>query len=170
MPSGMAAATREFVARLDKTGLVLERNRYSTTGFTNVIKVKNKFQARLQVKGDGKGGVRKRKQYSLPGLFDTAQEAAEMLALAKRDGLQFICDEDGIPRKQQEQRKPRKKPEQPPPRPVTVAQLLPMQMPAVAMATAMPIASPMMHVPLVTVSPLPMRPLGLMPTAWPLPM
>ena len=51
----------------------------------NVIPVKGKFQARLQVAGDGRGGVKKRKQHSLPGLFSTALEAAQFLALFKKE-------------------------------------------------------------------------------------
>ena len=82
MPSGIAEAVRKQVAGADKAGLVLQKSPYSATGFTNVIQVRNKFQARLQVKGDGQ---RKRYQHPLPGLFDTAQEAAEYLAILKRD-------------------------------------------------------------------------------------
>ena len=72
MPSGMAAQVRELLASSDKTGLVLERappGSRSSTGFVNVIKVKDWFQARLQVKGDGRGGEKKRTQVPLPGLF-----------------------------------------------------------------------------------------------------
>ena len=53
-------------------------------GFIGVIKVGNKFQARLQVPGDGRGGSKKRKQHSLPGLFDTAEDAAVMRMLVTR--------------------------------------------------------------------------------------
>ena len=72
MPSGMAAQVRELLASSDKTGLVLERappGSRSSTGFVNVIKVKDWFQARLQVKGDGREGEKKRTQVPLPGLF-----------------------------------------------------------------------------------------------------
>ena len=68
---------RSAVARGE---LVLKRSVYSKTGFTNIITIKGKFQARLQVPGDGRGGTEKRKQYSLPGLFDTAEDAAIFLA------------------------------------------------------------------------------------------
>ena len=34
---------------------------------------------------DAERGQQKRKQYSLPGIFDTAEEAAELLAVIKRD-------------------------------------------------------------------------------------
>ena len=63
---------------------VLKRNPYSDTGFVGVIKIKGKFQARLQVPGDGRGGSKKRKQHSLPGLFDTVEDAAVHLAAYKR--------------------------------------------------------------------------------------
>ena len=85
MPSGRAAAMREAVRTENRENLELERTPWNNTGFVNVIKVKNKFQARLQVPGDGRGGSTKRKQHSLPGLFDTAEEAAVMLAIIKRE-------------------------------------------------------------------------------------
>ena len=87
MPSGMAAAMRDLVASMsaaERAALVLQKSPWSSTGFVNVIKVKNKFQARLQVPGDGRGGERKRKQDALPGLFDTAEEAAIHLAAFKK--------------------------------------------------------------------------------------
>ena len=74
MPSGIAAAVRQQVAGADKTGLVLEE-RLSRTGCTNVIEVRGKYQARLQVKRDGQR-KRYQQQHPLPGLFDTALEAA----------------------------------------------------------------------------------------------
>ena len=69
MPSGLAESARRALKEADTTGLVLQRSARSQTGFTNVIPVKDKFQARLQVAGDGRGGVRKRKQHSLPRAF-----------------------------------------------------------------------------------------------------
>ena len=63
---------------------MLERSPYSSTGFKQIIKVGKQYQARLQVKGDGSGGSKKRKQHSLPGLFDTAEEAAEFRAWIKQ--------------------------------------------------------------------------------------
>ena len=145
MPSGLATRVRDEVANLDKTGLVLERNPYSKTGFTNVIKVKGKFQARLQVKGDRVGGTRKRRQYSLPGLFRTAQEAAEYLALVKETGLDHVCDEDGVPKKQNKEHKVRSQPQ--PKKPVAALPLQPVQT-HVATVMAMPMAFPMMQLPL----------------------
>ena len=162
MPSGQAAAIRRQFAQFDeadKADVELARNPYSNTGYTNVIKVKNKYQARLQVAGDGKGGTRKRKQYSLPGLFDTPKEAAEYLAMAKAYGLYDICDEEGIPKKQNKQHKSRGTPPQP------AATPPPMQMP-MATTMAMPIASPLLHAPFVAATPLSLSPLA--PPAWPL--
>ena len=43
----------------------------SKTGYVGVIEVGLKYQARIQVPGDGRGGIAKRrqyKQYSVPGL------------------------------------------------------------------------------------------------------
>ena len=71
MPSGMAAEMRAALPTLDRDGLVLERSQLSKTGFVNVIEVKVKYQARLQVPGDGRGGAKKRKQQALPGLWDS---------------------------------------------------------------------------------------------------
>ena len=96
MRDGIAADVRAMVAGLDKSDLWVQRSPLSRTGYTNVIKVKGgKYQARLQVKGDGRGGVRKRKQYSLPGVFDTALEAAYYLAWVVKHGTENW--ENGIP-------------------------------------------------------------------------
>ena len=70
----------------DKSGLVLKLQPGSKTGYLGVIEVKGKFQGRLQVKGDGRGGLQKRRQVAIPGLFDTAKEAAEMLAILEKAG------------------------------------------------------------------------------------
>ena len=53
---------------VERGELKLERNPFSNTKFTNVIFLPNvcKYQARLQVPGDGRGGTAKRKQYPLP--------------------------------------------------------------------------------------------------------
>ena len=111
MPNGMAAETREYVAGLsaaERAELVLAKNPYSNTGFTGVIKIKNKFQARLQVPGDGRGGSKKRKQCSLPGLFDTAEEAAVLLAAYKK-ALKDAGEGVSSPVKQDTEHKPRTK-------------------------------------------------------------
>ena len=96
MPSGKAAAIRDAFRFVDKSDLVLARNPCSKTGFTGVIPVAGgMFQARMQVKGDGRGGVRKRRQESLGGLFDSAQEAAEFAEMqaahAKRLSETIFC-------------------------------------------------------------------------------
>ena len=81
MPSGLAAQARAALQEIDREGLVPRRaTGRSSTGFVNVIEIKGKFQARLQVPGDGRGGVKKRKQVPLPGLFDKAEDAALYLA------------------------------------------------------------------------------------------
>ena len=97
MPYAMADDVRAFVARIPKCDLVVQESPISATGYTNVIEIKGKYQAQLQVKGDGRGGVRKRKQYSLPGIFDTALEAAQYLAFVK---TQPTAWENGVPPKQ----------------------------------------------------------------------
>ena len=84
MPSGMAAEMRAALPSMSRDGVELQRSDKSLTGFTNVIEVKGKFQARLQVPGDGRGGTKKRKQVPLPGLFDTAEDAAFYLASFKK--------------------------------------------------------------------------------------
>ena len=71
-----------------------------------MIEVKGKFQGRLQVKGDGRGGLQKRRQVAIPGLFDTAKEAAEMLAILEKAGPENLWP-GGIPPKQDKQHKPR---------------------------------------------------------------
>ena len=76
MPKRLGTDMREAIAAEDRSQLELERSPWNHTGFVGVIKVGNKYQARLQVPGDGKGGSKKRRQHSLPGLFDTAEEAA----------------------------------------------------------------------------------------------
>ena len=83
---------------------------WSSTGFKHVIKVGQKFQARLQVPGDGRGGSKKRRQHALPGLFDNAEDAAVMLAVTKRG---FSSEGDGkvhSPLKQNKAHKSRAKP------------------------------------------------------------
>jgi len=147
---------RELIAKEDRAELELERTPWGRTGFVNVVKVKNKFQARLQVPGDGRGGCAKRKQHSLPGLFDTAAEAAVMLAVVKRNmrasngGKLFVPPKQDKPHKQRSSQL-----EAPPP---AAPMLEPLSMPAqrplaVAHAVSMPL--PMLHVPCVVASPVP---------------
>lgn len=113
MPKRLGAIMREAIAAEDRSQLQLERSTWSNTGFKNVIRVGQKFQARLQVPGDGRGGEKKRKQHSLPGLFDTAENAAVMLAVIKRG---FRGEGDGkmhSPPKQNKAHKSRAKPAKP---------------------------------------------------------
>ena len=98
MVNGRAALIRRFLAEQDTSDLVLERappGSRSKTGFVQVTEVGNKFQPRFQMKGDGRGGIRKRKQVHLP-LCDTAEEAATLLALVKRGNLMDRF-EGGVP-------------------------------------------------------------------------
>lgn len=160
MPSGMAAFMVEKFKELDMAGLVPKESPYSKTGYSNVIEVKGKFQARVQVKGDG---TRKRRQYSLPGLFDTAEEAARYLALVTKERAEK--NEIGIPLTQNKQHKPRSKPPLQPPQPPPQLPMLQLPM---ARAMATPIAFPMPYAPMVAASPLAMQPLCQAPPMWPL--
>ena len=60
MPKRLGADMREAIQGEDRSQLDLEPTPWSKTGFIGVIKVGNKFQARLQVPGDGRGGSKKR--------------------------------------------------------------------------------------------------------------
>ena len=155
----MAAQVRELLASSDKTGLVLERappGSRSSTGFVNVIKVKRWYQARLQVKGDGRGGEKKREQVALPGLFETAEEAAQLLALIKKMGPETLWS-GGVPPKLDKKHKKRSTAAA-----CTAAMRAPIvdipMPPPVAFAT--PIPFPALNAPIVAASPLPMLPLG----------
>ena len=131
-------------------------HQHSCTGFKNVIKVGNKFQARLQVPGDGRGGSKKRKQHSLPGLFETAEDAAVLLAVIKRG---FKGDGDGkmhSPPKQNKAHKSRAKPRVPPPEQQPCTE--PVQTP-MATAIAVPMDAMLPYAPIVAATPLPMQPL-----------
>ena len=157
MPNGLAAEARHCVAALsaaERAALVLKKNPYSGTGFVGVIMVKNKYQARLQVPGDGKGGSKKRKQCSLPGLFETAEEAAILLAgykKALKEKGEAVCS----PPKLDKKHAPRTKPAVP----AAPLPLQPRQLP-MATAMAMPMPMPMMQLPIAVASPLAMQPLG----------
>ena len=157
MPSGMAAAMREAVAKENRDAFQLERSPRSRTGFVNVIEVKGKYQARLQVPGDRRGGCTKRKQSSLPGLFDTPEEAAVLLAAIKRDMKASTGGKLIAPPKIDKPHKPRAKPAVP-----AVASPLPLQPPQLPMATAVavPMLLPMAHLPFAVALPIPMQPLG----------
>ena len=156
MPREAAVAMRERVAKENRAELVLERTVWTETGFVNVQKIGDKFRARLQVPGDGRSGTLKRKQYPVPGIFNTAEDAAVALAITKRDMKASNGGKLVIPPKQNKPRKSRgKKPLQPV---LAAPQHVEAQMP-MATAMAMPIPSRMLHVPLVAASPLPMLPL-----------
>ena len=162
MPNGMAAEIRPYVAGLSaeqRAELVLAKNPYSNTGFTGVIKVKNKFQARLQVPGDGRGGTKKRKQCSLPGLFETAEEAAVLLAAYKKE-LEDAGEAPSSPVKLDKQHKPRTKKQ---PQQLAAPQPLEPQPQPMATAVALPLVNPLYHVPFAAVSPVPMQPIGYFP-------
>ena len=154
---GMAAVARQALeeARLDST-LVPQESRKSMTGYCNVIEVGGKYQARLQVKGDGRGGQRKRKQCPVPGIFDSAYDAALYLAYFKKAGIEKCCDENGVPFKLNKVHKKRCT------KPVAVEPAVAQRsQPIFAMATY---SYGMLPLPLVAVgSPLPMQPLGYSP-------
>ena len=151
----MKAVVETYRSAVARGELALKRSPYSSTGFTNIITIKGKFQARLQVPGDGRGGTQKRKQYSLPGLFDTAEDAAIFLAAMERD-MKAACDGKLIvPPKQDKKHKPRTT-QQP-------AAPQPQQQLATIAAFAMPLCMPMSHLPIAAASPLPMQPLSYVP-------
>ena len=157
----MAPDIRDFVATLNPNHYDIETSAWSKTGYVNVIMVKGKYQARLQVKGDGRGGVRKRGQYLLPGLFDTALEAATYLAFVKTQDKEW---EHGIPPKQVADRKARSK-KAPPAIPTTpVPQPLGAPLPT-TMATSINI--PMVNTPIVAAMPMtPLSTIGYFPPAY----
>ena len=160
MPSGMAAEMREKMLTEDLSGLTLQTTPWSETGFVGVIKVKNKFQARVQVPGDGRGGMKKRRQHSLPGLFNTAKEAAELRAVVIRD-MKESSGAVFVPPKQNKEHKTRKPAAAPKPQPLPPPQ--PLQLP-MATAMAMPMLAPLPYVPFAAaLSPVPMQPLGYTP-------
>ena len=156
MPREAAVAMREAVAKENRAEFMLERTAWNDSGFVNVQKIGNKFRARLQVPGDGRGGNLKRRQYPVPGIFDTAEDAAVALAITIRDVKASNGGKLVAPPLQNKPRKPSgKKPLQPV---LAAPQHVEAQMP-MATAIAMPIPSRMLHVPLVAASPLPMLPL-----------
>ena len=156
MPSGMAAAMRQLIAEENKEELELKRTPWSKTGFVNVIKIGGMFQARLQVPGDGRGGTRKRQQCPLPGLFETAEDAAVMLAKVEKMMKEKNGGKVVVPKKQNKPHKPRTKKATP-----AVASPLPPPMPAMPVATtvAFPMLYPMQNMPFAAAVPLPMQPL-----------
>ena len=160
MPSGLAAMARELLNTYNIEDDELQRAPLTATGFVGVIKVGDKYQARLQVRGDGRGGTKKRKQHSLPGLFDTAKDAAISRAAVMKSMIQER-GEVYEPPKLNKAHKPRtlKQPKQ---RAAAPQPLEPQQQPMPS-AMAMPLAMPMWHVPFAALSPLPMQPIGYTP-------
>lgn len=153
MPNGLAAAMREAVLTENVTEDELEKTPWGKTGFVGVIEIKGKYQARIQVPGDGRGGTSKRRQYALPGLFDTPRDTAIIRAgimkgmKEKNNGKLFVPPKQDKPHKKR-----------------TVKQSAAVPQPSAApalnqspMSTAMaiPFAMPMWNVPFATVSPLP---------------
>ena len=65
----VAAEVRDKLASIDRSKVEPQRSVWSRTGYTNVIKVGKRYQARYQLPGDGRGGTKKRKQVPLPGLY-----------------------------------------------------------------------------------------------------
>ena len=157
MPRGQAAAMREAVSKENVAELVPEQTPWNKTGFVGVQKAGSMFRARLQVPGDGRGGTTKRRQYHVPGLFNTAEEAAVALAIMKRDMMARNGGKVAVP---EQQYKPRKSSGKKPCN-ATAAPLLPVVAhELMATAMAVPIASLVLHVPIAVASPLPRLPLG----------
>ena len=164
MPSGLAALARELVPTYDLAHGELQLAPLSATGYVGVINVKGKFQARIQVPGDGRGGSKKRRQHSLPGLFDTALEAAISRAAVIKDGGGLRNAEGKLeapPRlnKVHKKRTP-KQAATPQPRQQPMQQGLMQSMPT---AMAVPMPMPMGHLPCAVASPLPMQALCYVP-------
>ena len=159
MPSGMAEDMRALVATENITDDELERAPLSKTGYVGVIVVGLKYQARIQVPGDGRGGTAKRRQYSVPGLFETPKEAAIIRASIMKGMKESNNGRLFVPPKQDKQHKPRKVKTQPaaatpPPEPLRQP---------VATTVAMPLSMPFWQLPFASVSPLPMQQLGYFP-------
>ena len=76
-----AAGARAWFEEQDKAGLELERSESNKTGFLDVNKVRGGYQV--------KAWDRKLKRArGLPGVWSSAEEAAQFLACAKRMGMQ----------------------------------------------------------------------------------
>ena len=128
-----------------------------STGYVNVIKVGEWYQARLQIPGNGRGGEKKRKQHSLPGIFKEAVDAALYLAFITKD----MMEKHGclvVPPKLDKQHKPRT-PKEAAARPLP---LQPVNTPPVT-TMAVPLLMPMWQLPFAAASPLAMQPLAYVP-------
>ena len=71
---------RATISERDDADLDLEMKPGSETGYKNVIKVKGKYQARLY-------DEKEKRQRSLPGTFNTPEEAAKYRAVFKKNGF-----------------------------------------------------------------------------------
>ena len=96
--AGLAEQARQWFKQQDKSGLVVTEKPATKTGYEFICNVdpegRYPFQARIKVKVDGekRGTLR-----TLPGLFETALEAAQYRALLLQQGGQDCL---GPPRKQ----------------------------------------------------------------------
>ena len=162
MPSGRAAEMRALVATENVADDELELAPLSKTGYKGVIEVGLKYQARIQVPGDGRGGTLKRRQYSVPGLFDTAKEAAIIRAAIMKGMKESNAGSLFAPPKQNKQHKPRTVKTQPAAPAAASPPPGPLQQP-VATTVAMPLSVPMWQLPFAAVSPLPMQQMGYFP-------
>ena len=71
---------RATLAERDCDDLDLEVNPSTEIGYKNVIKVKGKYQARIY-------DEKEKRQRSLPGTFNTPEEAAKYRAVFKKNGF-----------------------------------------------------------------------------------
>ena len=71
---------RELIAGRDCDDLDLEVNPGTKIGYKNVIKVKGKYQARIY-------DEKEKRQRSLPGTFNTPEEAAKYRAVFKKNNF-----------------------------------------------------------------------------------
>ena len=139
------------------------RTKKGKTYLVQVYSVKNPVEFGphlLATASEGRGGVRKRRQYSLPVLFDIAQDAAVYLAVMKRDMKAAFDGTLIVPPKQNKEHKPR---QQKPAQPAVTAQPPPQPEPQLqsplATVVGMPMPMLMPQLPIATASPVPMQPL-----------
>ena len=130
--------------------------------YVGVIEVGLKYQARIQVPGDGRGGIAKRRQYSVPGLFDTAIEAAIIRASIMKGMKESNGGRLVVPPKQDKQHKPRTVKTQPAVPAAATPPPVPLQQP-LATTVAVPLSMPMWQLPFAAASPVPMQQIGYFP-------
>ena len=162
MPSGMAAEMRALVETENITDEELQLAPLSKTGYVGVIEVGLKYQARIQVPGDGRGGIAKHRQYSVPGLFDTAIEAAIIRASIMKGMKESNGGRLVVPPKQDKQHKPRTVKTQPAVPAAATPPPVPLQQP-LATTVAVPLSMPMWQLPFAAASPVPMQQIGYFP-------